>query len=318
MTEKIEFYSELLHIDPSSKVFYPLAVLLFESGRLEESAKVLRQGLAAHGDHLEARLLLLEVVTRLGSKSEASAEAETVQRILSRFPAFWSLWAATASKESKDLALALNFLATFFQGQTISWAELIQSAFDHLSEGKLPPYGEEVVPYLESESGFATASAPAGEQPRDVRAAERFPEREPLGAARREDKRSLSSRDQTPSARGGASERKPGGSLRTRTMADLLAAQGDFEGAAEIYEELLQASGDDRQRQSLIEALGRVRAESAQKKGQPFFGGKSKDARTEAGMHSSDRESGEKSLEKEKLIDMLELLAQRLEGHSQP
>ena len=39
MTEKIEFYRELLHIDPTSKVFYPLAVLLFEARHLDATVR---------------------------------------------------------------------------------------------------------------------------------------------------------------------------------------------------------------------------------------------------------------------------------------
>lgn len=314
MTEKIEFYRELLHIDPTSKVFYPLAVLLFEAGHLDEAVKVLRQGLAAHGEHLEARLLLMEALDQLGNSAEAMIEADAAIRVLSRSTAFWRLWTFKAAKESKDLALALNFLATYFQGQTVSWAELIQSAFEFLAQGKRAPCGEDVPPFPESDQ--ATMPIAAGTRPEDEMEPRqpRAPER--VGAARPVVERQA--REAAADESRKSMERRPGGSLRTRTMADLLAAQGDYEGAAEIYEELLQESGDERQRQALIEALGKVRAESAQKKGQPFFGGgRHLDAQAQAGRPIAQQTSGERTLEKEKLITMLEKLAQRLEDRTQ-
>lgn len=316
MTEKIEFYKELLHIDPTSKVFYPLAVLLFEARRLDETVKVLRQGLAAYGDHLEARLLLVEALDQLESPADAMAEADTIIRILSRSPAFWRLWTLKSAKESKDLALALNFLATYFQGRTVSWAELIQSAFEFLGQGKRPPYGEEVLPFLKSEQIDTAMPVDAGALPEDdgnhgqPRAPEKADTTHPVERQARD-----SALDESRKPL----ERRPGGSLRTRTMADLLAAQGDYEGAAEIYEELLQDSVHEQQRQALIEALGKVRAESAQKKGQPFFGGgRHMDIQAQAGSSNAQQPTGERTLEKEKLITMLEKLAQRLEGRSQP
>ncbi len=310
MTEKIEFYRELLHIDPTSKVFYPLAVLLFEARHLEEAIKILRQGLAAHGDHMEARLLLVEALDLVDNPAEAMLEADAAIRVLSRSPAFWRLWTFKVAKESKDLALALNFLATYFQGQTVSWAELIQSAFEFLAQGQRPPYGEEVLPFLGPEQ-VVMPTRPEGEAEPQPRAPER------AGAARPVVERQAGEAAADEPRK--STERRPGGSLRTRTMADLLAAQGDYESAAEIYEELLQESGDERQRQSLIEALGKVRAESAQKKGQPFFGGgRHPDAQVQAGRPSVPQPTGERALEKEKLIIMLEKLAQRLEDRTQP
>ena len=58
MTEKIEWYKEVLELEPNSKVFFPLARLLSEAGRTDEAVEILEQGLARHEDFLEARLFL--------------------------------------------------------------------------------------------------------------------------------------------------------------------------------------------------------------------------------------------------------------------
>ena len=48
MTEKIQWYKEVLELEPNSKVFFPLARLLVEEGHLDEAVAVLEQGLARH------------------------------------------------------------------------------------------------------------------------------------------------------------------------------------------------------------------------------------------------------------------------------
>ena len=41
MTEKIEWYKEVLELEPNSKVFFPLARLLSEAGRTDEAVEIL-------------------------------------------------------------------------------------------------------------------------------------------------------------------------------------------------------------------------------------------------------------------------------------
>ena len=45
MTEKIEWYKEVLELEPNSKVFFPLARLLAEAERTDEAVEILEQGL---------------------------------------------------------------------------------------------------------------------------------------------------------------------------------------------------------------------------------------------------------------------------------
>ena len=45
MMEKIEWYQEVLKLDPDSKVFFPLAKLLRDSQQPDKAIQVLRAGL---------------------------------------------------------------------------------------------------------------------------------------------------------------------------------------------------------------------------------------------------------------------------------
>ena len=45
MMEKIEWYQEVLKLDPDSKVFFPLAKLLRDSQQPDKAIEVLRAGL---------------------------------------------------------------------------------------------------------------------------------------------------------------------------------------------------------------------------------------------------------------------------------
>ena len=45
MMDKIEWYREVLELEPSSKLFFPLARLLVEDGQPEAALETLRRGL---------------------------------------------------------------------------------------------------------------------------------------------------------------------------------------------------------------------------------------------------------------------------------
>ena len=46
MTEKIEWYKEVLDLEPNSKIFFPLAKMLEKEGELEEARRVLAEGVS--------------------------------------------------------------------------------------------------------------------------------------------------------------------------------------------------------------------------------------------------------------------------------
>lgn len=201
MKTKIKWFKEVLELEPGSKVFFPLARLYYEDGELDEAQLTLAQGLERNPDHLEARFLLVEILSGLGRDKEAATEVRTITGMLSSYPAFWKVWAEAAAPASKDSAMALSFLAANFQGSPISWSQVIEKGLDALFHG----------------NGKAE---PAAEAP----AAKPEPKSEPEEQVACD----------------------PEASLRTRTMADLLAEQGDYGEALEIYEELAAKCGPDK------------------------------------------------------------------------
>ena len=66
MRRKIEWYQEVLALEPGSRIFFPLAKLFVEFGQFEDAERTLRQGLDRHPDSMEARLLLVQAFASLG------------------------------------------------------------------------------------------------------------------------------------------------------------------------------------------------------------------------------------------------------------
>ena len=66
MTEKIEWYKEVLELEPNSKVFFPLARMLANEGETEEAIEIIERGLVRHPEFLEARLYCIELLHKCG------------------------------------------------------------------------------------------------------------------------------------------------------------------------------------------------------------------------------------------------------------
>ncbi|BAH75652.1 tetratricopeptide repeat protein [Solidesulfovibrio magneticus] len=158
MLSKIEIYREVLEIEPNSKVFFPLARSLAEEGRHDEAAAVLSRGIGFHPDHLEAKFLLIELLTRQGKEEQADQVFADVGALLARYPSVWLLWSKTAAARAKDPSLAMLFLAHYFQNQTLTWAEVMERGLKSLSQaaGSLEP--------SEGSSGPGTAEASGGSE----------------------------------------------------------------------------------------------------------------------------------------------------------
>lgn len=197
---KIKWFKEVLELEPGSKVFFPLARLYFDDGNYGEAMATLRHGLERNADHIEARFMLVEILSRLDRQEEAAAEVGTITGMLSRYPAFWKIWAETSAPSSKDSAMALSFLAANFQGASISWSQVMEKGLDAL---------------FMNGGTAATAAEDADEAPKPA-----APGKSKKKAAKK------------------AAPMEPDPTIRTRTMADLLAEQGDYEGALGIYKEL--------------------------------------------------------------------------------
>jgi len=221
MSNKIEWYQEVLSLEPGSRVFFPLAKLFVENGMPEDAIKVLRLGLDRHPDYLEARMLLVELLTELDRDDEVHDQLERVINPLRDYPAFWRGWARSLPADQRDLAVFLMLVSSNLSGDTIKWTDVvfegISTLADRLVGAPLPPPAE--------------CPAPSFLPRVDIVSDDDF-----------------GSGEQEPS--------RPGaGSFRTKTMADLLASQGDVKGALEIYQELLQSTLSDERRAELSERI---------------------------------------------------------------
>lgn len=264
MSEKIEWYQEVLSLEPGSRVFFPLAKLFVENGMPEDAVKTLRQGLDRHPDYLEARMLLVELLTELGREDEVHDQLARVINPLRDYPAFWRGWARSLPPEQRDLSVFLMLVASNLSGDIIKWTDVVFEGIgtlaDRLVGAPLPPPCECPPPYKPE----------VPERPDDA-----FGEPEP--------------------------EFKHGtGSFRTKTMADLLASQGDVDGALEIYRELLQSTVSDERRAELKERI--VQLERGREKGT----GPDLEAGDAFSVHAKNR-----------LISTLETLAARFEARIQ-
>ncbi len=212
MEKKIEWYQEVLSLEPGSKVFFPLAKLFVETGDTEDAVKTLKQGLDRHPDFLEARMLLVQLLTDLGREDEVHDQLERVVDPLKEYPAFWRAWARSMPEEKRDLSVFLMLVSANLSGDDIRWTDVVFEGLSSLSTrlvgAPLPPPCE----YKTKEPGLQVLA----------------PDREYEGVLDREDSITLD-----------------GGSLRTRTMAELLASQGDIRGALDIFRELLELSSEE-------------------------------------------------------------------------
>ncbi|WP_022662674.1 tetratricopeptide repeat protein [Paucidesulfovibrio longus] len=216
MQQKIEWFQEVLSLEPGSRVFFPLARLFVQVGELENAVSTLRSGLDRHPEYLEARMLLVQVLSDLGRSDEALEQSRRVVEALGGYPSFWKLWAQGQPHENRDFAVFLMLVASWLQGRPVHWTDIMLEGVNSLSDKLVGPLPEPA-PRLE----------PTEPQRRSV-VVEGAVTRKTEGA---------------------------GGSLRTKTMADLLAAQGDYQGAQDIYRELWsRATGADKD-----ELAGRIR-----------------------------------------------------------
>ncbi len=218
MMAKIEWYKEILEIEPGSKLFFPYARELVEVGQNQLAVQVLRQGLAMHPEFIEARVLLVSLLYEAQDTVGCSAEMEPLFKMFSAYPAFWDAWSQMASKHGKSAAaLGSALLASVYKNESVSLESLMLSALQ-LSTGHNAPAHEEAKAPRSSASEKSKKPRKQAEEHAGKSRAESF-------------------------------------SLRTRSMADVLAEQGDLESAIAIYNELIANSTTVSERRSLRRRL---------------------------------------------------------------
>ena len=161
MTEKIEWYKEVLELEPNSKVFFPLARLLVEEGRTEEATGVLELGLARHDEFLEARLFLIELLYKTGQQSACEIQVKKLSRMFSAYSGFWQAWAATMTTENHgpDTAAVMRFLALNFAKGPVSLSDVLKQGVNSLLEHGTAEVGRvNVSAVLDQESAISQVS----------------------------------------------------------------------------------------------------------------------------------------------------------------
>ncbi len=268
MSDKIEWYQEVLSLEPGSRVFFPLARLFVEIGRIEDAVITLQRGLDRHPDYLEARMLLVDLLTQLERDDEVHDQLERIIGPLAKHPSFWKAWARSLPEERRDLGVFIMLVASNLQGEEISWTDVVfegmSSLSDRLVGAPLPPPAKHVRRPAMPEVDVADQDFFEDEQG------------EPEISA-------------------------VSGNLRTKTMAGLLASQGDFDGALEIYRDLLADATVDEVREDLKVRIADIAARKRDAMRAP-----TEEDRDVFGSQAKDR-----------LIGALEALAARFEARVQ-
>ena len=298
MMEKIEWYQEVLEIEPSSKVFFPLAKLLAGNNQVQKSIAVLRQGLDRHPEFFEARLMLIDLLESSGRSEEALQEVERLGSKLDLYPGFWQAWAGVCEQQGQlDVSVALRLLAVSLSGKDVSLMDVLQQGLQSIL-GNPPVSG---IP-LTASSSVSDSAAPAGHiEPASEVLEKTARSHAPVAnatvspAERGQMEESISLAPVEPDEL--ADEEEPF-SLRTRTMATVLLEQGDLQGALDIYEELLAVAESPEKKQELQERISEL------------------SSRMKTGVYEPelDEPKADEPLQgKQKLLDALENLAKRLE-----
>lgn len=293
MNDKIAWFEELLALEPNSKLFLSLARIYVQENRAEDAAKALQKGLSFHPEHLEARLLLIKCLARLGDKEAAREESRSLAVTLSGYPVFLDLW-AEQSKEyvNQDAALALRLLSKSLKGEAVNWGDILvqglKVAIFGDTQPPLEPKQDESAKAPTKDPGILPESALAGNMPD---ASESTPEGEaseqdeiiksilPLPRPEESPEHERNATSFPPAMQGqpvmanpdaGSSGSGSSGSsnvdeqhlseternyYETRTYAALLADQGEFLEALELYNKLLRSSDNDQQRHDLKERI---------------------------------------------------------------
>jgi tetratricopeptide (TPR) repeat protein len=316
MDEKIKWYEEILHLDPA-RLFFPLARLYAQNNELDKAIQTLRSGLDKDPRHFEARMFLVSLLSRQGLDMDQEAGLlDGITTVLEQYPEVWTVWARELEKSGNtDLGVALRCVSCHLQGQPVSWAEIIRQGFMALTQNTEPGLGEErerAVPssILNGELDFVTAETSEGEGSQDILLSEEEGTEQGATSERLQDDAGLEMRlhDQpVQESTGGDIEEGSSGSgsdslssYRTRTMADILAEQGDYSQALDIYIELQQKARSDEDYEDLqasIQAMQEQIEGSLEQTGE-----------------NQEQELPSSQDQKAALVSRLERLAQRLES----
>jgi len=332
MKEKIKWYKEVLELEPNSKLFLPLARLLSNSGQINEAIEYLQQGLVRYPEYVEARIYYIELLYTDNRTIQCQDQIENMTKLFIKYPSFWEAWGeyVISKGQSKELALALTFLAACFRDSNVNFSNIFEIG---LSEFMLKKSA-----FMASKKNTNTSLFEAKDdfdkqghnnlydvvsQLKDSSALlEKTSQNYNNNKVKKADSGQASSKniemDSLPNAElAQDNENEQHFSLRTRSMADVLSAQGEIKKALDIYQELLhRASSEDETaelQERIDELLEQLKdfennendASSAIEESEQLEDGQSDAANVADGPKQSEG--------KDKLVSLLETLAVRFE-----
>ena len=254
MKAKIDWYKEVLELEPGSKVFFPLARLLAEHGQLQDALSTLRLGLERYPEFIEARLYLVELLYRNGQVAHCEPQLDHLTSLFSKYPGFWEAWGICAAdtETKRDLSLTLRFLSVLFQRPDVNLGAVLEKGLHSLAATP-----ENISPAPVPERAADNTPADAVPHPFSLPAETRATAGMPAAAAVHEPAAAA-----TPAA--SMDDTEEPFTLRTKSMADVLAGQSDINGALEIYRELASRAESPEERQEINERITQLSSSQAQ------------------------------------------------------
>jgi tetratricopeptide (TPR) repeat protein len=321
MTEKIEWYKEVLALEPSSRLFFPLARLLAEANRIDEALLFLQQGLERHPEFMEARLLYVELLHKQGATQACQDQISRLESLLGQYAGFWEAWGASRRNEPEaalaDMGWVLQFLALNFGSKPVSLKKIMERGLNSFLADPAPVVApperaaQEPAPSVNEAVAMAQPVPPlqspvVAESPLQARvsaaqsalAAAEAQTVAPIASATAQPPTVAAMASRVATMPRATAHEEGEVTVRTRSMADVLAEQGDVLGALEIYEELRGNAADARDAAALEQRISTLKA------------------CMEAPMPSEPESSGT-STGRDRLITMLEALAERVEARAQ-
>lgn len=236
MQDKITWYEEVLAQDPASPLFYNLAQLYLKQGDRDKALTSLQSGVDRNPAHAQARLLLIQLLVEADRKDEARCYVDPLANALGSCSHFWLLWSEKAQDEGHtDVAAALGFIGLDIHRGPLSWVQVMEKGLEALGPETSSRYLKEDREEMEAghENSRVEAELEDTWQRPDEAAWDVYVPDPSEGTQKIASQESL-----------------PPDGYRTVTMADILAGQGEYASAIEIYSQLLEEeTGRDRRQQ---------------------------------------------------------------------
>lgn len=166
---KLDWYKEVLSLEPNSKLFLPLARLLAELGTedknadmMNEAFAVLRKGLDIQPEFMEARLFLIELLNSCGCKAQCGAEVARLASLFLSYPDFWDAWReySIMEHESSDFTAALGFMSAIMRNKSLSIVQVLEAGLNSLKSNSAPVFSPETINIAKNIEKSSTAKMP--------------------------------------------------------------------------------------------------------------------------------------------------------------